>query len=117
MFDFIRFVIRNPSYITKNTRRAWKTRKAMKVFRSNPENARCAYCGREGGLDVHHIEPVSVAPEKANDWRNMIMLCRKRKCHLVIGHEGDFGGRYVENVQEICNKQRVVKVVSRVTDV
>jgi hypothetical protein len=111
MLDFVRFALRNPAFITKRARRSWQTRKAMQAFRERPENARCAYCGRSAKLEVHHIEPVSVSPEKAGDADNMIMLCRKPACHQIVGHEGDFGGRYVENVRELCTQQRVVKVV------
>ena len=114
MFEFIRFVVRNPSYVTHNAKAAWATRKAMKEFRELPENSECDWCGRNKKLEVHHIEPVSVAPEKAADQENMIMLCRKPACHLIVGHDGDFGGRYVENVKAICanSNQRIVKVVS-----
>lgn len=112
MFEFIRFAIRNPGYVTRNARAAWATRTAMKTFSEQPENRECAWCGRKGSLEVHHIHPVSVAPDKAADPGNMIMLCRKPACHLVIGHDGDFGGRFVENVKAICrdSAQRVVKI-------
>ena len=74
----------------------------------------CDWCGRNKKLKVHHIEPVSVAPDKADDTNNMIMLCRKPACHQIIGHDGDFGSRYVENVKDICkdSDQRVVKIQS-----
>lgn len=114
MFEFIRFVIRNPSYVTKNVRGAWATRKSMNAFRAMPENQECAWCGRDKILEAHHIEPVSVAPDKAADHNNMIMLCRKLACHQVVGHDGDFGGRYVENVKAICDNksQRVLRIIS-----
>lgn len=113
MFEFVRFVIRNPSYVTHNARAAWVTRKSMDKFRGRPENVECAWCGRDKKLEVHHVEPVSVRPEKAADPENMIMLCRKPACHQIVGHDGDFGGRFVENVREICDdeQQRVVKVI------
>lgn len=109
VMDFIRYVMRNPSQVTKHARRANGVRKAMDKFRE--ENPYCAWCGRDKKLEVHHIEPVSVAPEKAADFSNMIMLCRKPPCHQVIGHEGHFGGRYVENVKELCENQQAVKTV------
>lgn len=115
MFDFIRFVIRNPSYVTNNARAALATRKAMKEFSERPENQECAWCGRNKTLEVHHIQPVSVAPDRAADPQNMIMLCRKPACHLVIGHDGDFRSRFVENVKAICkdSAQRVVKIMGK----
>ncbi len=114
MFEFIRFVIRNPAYVTKNARGAWATRKSMNAFRALPENQECAWCGRNKKLEVHHIQPVSVAPQKIEDHDNMLMLCRKPADHRIVGHDGDFGGRYVENVKAICDdrSQRVVKIIS-----
>lgn len=114
MFSFIRFAVRNPSYVTQDVRRAWKTRKAMNEFRTRQENSVCAWCGRKHRLEVHHIEPVSVSPDKADDPNNMIMLCRKPACHQIIGHNGNFANSYVENVKDICadDKQMVVKVIS-----
>lgn len=88
-----------------------ETRKSMKEYAE--ENTECAWCGRNKKLEVHHILPVSVAPERAADKDNMIMLCRKPPCHQVIGHCGDFGRSFVENVKEICddNKQQVVEII------
>jgi len=85
----------------------------MEVFRKRPENQVCAWCGRTEKLEVHHIQPVSVAPDLAADPDNMIMLCRKPACHLVIGHNGSFRTRYVANVKSICEDsgQMVVKTV------
>jgi len=113
VFDFIRFVFRNPSYVTKHARRANETRKAMDDFRTM--NGECAWCGRTKNLDVHHIVPVSVEPESAADPLNMLMLCRKPACHQIIGHNGDFARRYVVNAEEVCRDsgQQVVLVKGR----
>ena len=103
------FVTRNPAYVTKNARRQPEVRRNMLDFRE--ENTYCAYCGRSKKLDVHHIEPVSVAPDKAADKENMIMLCRKPACHQIVGHDGDFGRRYVLNVKEVCDSAKVIKTL------
>jgi len=107
MFEFIRYVVRNKQY--KKARRAYKTHKVMQQYRS--EHTECAWCGRKKKLDVHHLVPVSVAPERADNYSNMIMLCRKPQCHLQIGHNGNYASRYVENVSEICATRNVVKTV------
>jgi len=86
MLEFVRYLTRNPSEITRGTRRMAKVRRAMKAFRSAPGNDCCAWCGRSRKLEVHHIVPVSVAPWLAWEPSNMLMLCRKPACHLVIGH-------------------------------
>lgn len=106
---YCRFVYRNPSYITNNARDSWFVQKAMDTFRK--ANTFCAWCGRTEKLEVHHIQPVSVAPHLAADESNMIMLCRKPACHQVIGHDGDFGGSYVDNVRQICEGKTIVKIV------
>jgi len=110
MFTFIRFVIRNKQYTVKKARRAYKTHKVMQKYRS--EHPECAWCGRNKKLDVHHIIPVSVAPERAGDYSNLMMLCRKPQCHLIVGHDTNYGRRYVENIEEICNKKQVVRTTN-----
>ena len=48
----------------------------------------CAWCGATNGIEVHHIYPQHLWPDRAHDTNNMICLCRK--CHLVVGHRGNF---------------------------
>lgn len=108
--EFARFAWRNPAYVTRAARRAWSTHKAMQRYRA--AHPRCAWCGRSEHLDVHHIEPVSVAPQLAADERNMIMLCRKPPCHQVIGHDGDYARRYVANVRELTRLRSTVGIRS-----
>lgn len=45
----------------------------------------CAACGRSSKLEVHHIEPVHLKPEKELDPDNLITLCDS-PCHIVFGH-------------------------------
>ncbi len=45
----------------------------------------CAACGTKKDLDVHHIIPVSVNPQRELDPTNLVTLCSAR-CHLVFGH-------------------------------
>lgn len=44
----------------------------------------CAWCGRTNDIEIHHIWPQRIAPERAHDKSNMICLCRE--CHYVLGH-------------------------------
>lgn len=46
---------------------------------------KCAACGRETNLDVHHIIPVHINPNRELDPTNLITLCSDR-CHIVFGH-------------------------------
>lgn len=108
--EFVRFAWRNPSYVTRQARSAWATHKAMEAYkRGHPY---CEYCGRHERLEVHHVVPVSVAPALAADKKNLMVLCRKPPCHQMVGHDGDFGGRYVENPKELIAARRVVKVMA-----
>ena len=109
MFEYANFVVRNPAYVTKNARRQASVRRAMLDYKET--NPSCEWCGRSKKMDVHHIEPVSVAPEKADDPKNMATLCKKPACHQVVGHAGDFARSYVENVKEVCDSAGTVKVV------
>ena len=48
-------------------------------------NPNCAACGRDKKLEVHHIEPVHINPDKELDPSNLITLCDD-PCHLIFGH-------------------------------
>jgi hypothetical protein len=45
----------------------------------------CEVCGRTADLAVHHIFPVSIAPELELEKNNLITLCSS-PCHFVFGH-------------------------------
>ena len=72
----------------------------------------CEACGHKPVTlislnEVHHIIPVSVAPDKAADTNNMITLCRP--CHICLGHCGDKACRkYCPNIREVL-AVRIVK--------
>jgi 5-methylcytosine-specific restriction protein A len=52
---------------------------------------RCAVCGRESGLEVHHIKDVSNNPELELEPGNLVTLCSgSTKCHFVFGHLGSW---------------------------
>ena len=62
-------------------------RKAMREYAK--DHVVCECCGSPKmmmriRLEVHHILPVSVAPECAANYGNMIALCAS--CHYVVGH-------------------------------
>ena len=70
----------------------------------------CEVCGAKGGilkpLDVHHVVPVSVAPDMATDTNNLITVCRN--CHLWVCHAGNYR-LYVGNLREWLSKREVVR--------
>lgn len=75
----------------------------------------CAMCGGSRRLEVHHIVPRHVAPEKALDPANLITLCRKD--HLVHGHDGDFQHRWVPSIAQMAKAARAYRHVAQSNDV
>lgn len=58
------------------------------------KNPACALCGGTKTVEVHHIHPFHVHPERELDPSNLITLCEAKKdgvnCHLFTGHLGNF---------------------------
>lgn len=59
----------------------------------------CAACGNTDGLEVHHIEPVSVNPDRELDPTNLITLCSKY-CHFYIGHLMDYASWNIDVIED-----------------
>jgi ribosomal protein L37AE/L43A len=72
---------------------------AMDEYRR--QHPRCEWDGCSDNCHVHHIVPVNVRPDLAANPENLITLGASR-CHLVVGHAGNWGERYVRNVRELC---------------
>lgn len=70
----------------KYLRFAYRSPKWSSVRKQHIETySSCAACGRNKKLEVHHIEPVHINPERELDPTNLITLCDD-PCHLVFGH-------------------------------
>lgn len=58
-------------------------------LRLHPE---CAACGQRDRVEVHHVDPVHVRPDRELDPTNLITLCEDgpghTDCHLILGHCG-----------------------------
>jgi hypothetical protein len=81
-------------------------RRAMEAHRR--ANPCCFACG-SSPVEIHHIIPVAVNPEKAADPGNLMSLCPP--CHIAHGHAGDTGCRfYVPNVQKLIQLRLVMKI-------
>ena len=50
----------------------------------------CAACGGKEQVSVHHKRPFHLHPELELDAANLISLCERHCCHLMIGHSGDW---------------------------
>lgn len=64
------------------------------------KHSECAACGRKDNLEVHHIEPYHVNPDRELDPTNLITLCDDY-CHFVFGHLMDYRS-WNANVVEDC---------------
>lgn len=63
----------------------WRT-KRREILAKQP---RCVVCGGKHKLEVHHIDPFHLAPEKELLDDNLIVLCESNphfNCHLIVGH-------------------------------
>lgn len=79
MFGFkkyLRFAYRSPKWV--NVRKQHLNKEPT-----------CAACGRNKKLEVHHIEPVHLNPDRELDINNLITLC-DNPCHFIFGHLMDY---------------------------
>ena len=66
--------------------RPWRRCRAA-FLAKNPLCHRCLSERRfTPATEVHHVEPVMVAPHRRLDWSNLMSLCHP--CHMVIEAEG-----------------------------
>ena len=70
----------------KYIRYAYRSPKWASIRKQHLDNQPfCAACGRNKKLEVHHIQPVHLNPERELDSTNLITLC-DNPCHFVFGH-------------------------------
>lgn len=54
----------------------------------------CVLCGGAKKVEVHHIIPFSIDPDKELEPNNLITLCKAKNkgvnCHLFFGHLGNY---------------------------
>jgi 5-methylcytosine-specific restriction protein A len=89
----IRYATRSPK---------WKT--IRKYFLK--DHPACEACGSTQNLEVHHIEPVHINPDRELDPTNLITLCDKY-CHLAIGHlmnYKSFNKNVIEDAEKFLTK-------------
>lgn len=48
----------------------------------------CRVCGKKKNLQVHHIVPFHILPQRELDKNNLVTLCGR--CHLLIGHKDNW---------------------------
>lgn len=74
------------------------------------ENKSCAACGRTTNLEVHHIEPVHIRPDRELDPTNLITLCDSA-CHITFGHLMNYKSWNINVIEDSYNYQQ--KVINR----
>lgn len=80
--------------------RSWKWSDVRKAhLKIQPH---CQACGRKDDLEVHHIEPVHLNPDRELDPTNLITLCAKT-CHLTFGHLMDYKSWNSDVVNDCLN--------------
>jgi hypothetical protein len=85
-----------------NIRYATRSSKWPKIRKQHlQQNPKCAACGRSKSVEVHHIEPVHLNPDRELDPSNLITLCSD-PCHIVFGHFMDYKSWNI-NVVEDCS--------------
>ncbi len=100
----IRFYIQNAGWSVLNPSQAYQAKKAMDKYRKL--HPLCEITGSNKNVQVHHIIPVFADPTLAADMENMISLSTSANIHLIFGHDGNFGARYVKNIKNIAEEIR-----------
>jgi hypothetical protein len=72
-----------PRYILDQRQRAGEWRRVRAEHLA--KHPACEVCGRTKNLAVHHIFPVSIAPDLELTESNLITLC-ETSCHFMFGH-------------------------------
>lgn len=88
-------------WFNKEIRYATRSKGWSKVRKEHLiNNPNCAACGRNKKLEVHHIIPVHISPDKELNLDNLITLC-DTPCHIVFGHLMNYKS-WNENVTNDC---------------
>jgi len=90
MIKHIKDVVQGKAKIGDARSSQWPTIR-KKHLKNQPK---CAVCGGDKTLEVHHIKPFNMQPELELDLNNLITLCESKNngvtCHLLFGHLGNY---------------------------
>lgn len=90
--------------------------RGIKAFRSSKwpsvrrehllKEPKCQWCGAVSALEVHHVVPFHICPEKELDASNLITLCESSGsgCHLKRGHLGRWKS-FNPDIRKQCEKR------------
>ena len=73
----------------------------------------CAVCGGSDKIEVHHIHPFHLHPERELDPTNFVTLCEDDadgvNCHLLFGHLGNFKSFNVDVLTDAAAWQQKIR--------
>lgn len=79
------------------------------------EQPTCQWCGGVALLEVHHILPFHLSPERELDDLNLITLCEAPglNCHLIYGHHGDWHSFNVNITSQVASHHAELLAASK----
>ena len=66
----------------------WRKVRARRI---EIDGGKCRACGRKVNLQVHHIRPFAMQPERELELSNLVTLCGR--CHILLGHLDNWKSR------------------------
>ena len=76
--------------LIKTLSRAGGWRK-VRARRIEIDGGKCRACGRKVNLQVHHIRPFNMQPDRELELSNLVTLCGR--CHILLGHLDNWKSR------------------------
>jgi len=90
MLQHIKDIVQGKAKIGQKRSSKWVTVRKKYLLEHN----KCAVCGGNKALEVHHKKPFHMHPELELDFNNFITLCEAKTngvtCHLLFGHLGNY---------------------------
>jgi len=99
----VKDIIQGKSKIREHRSPKWQSIRKKHII----NQPKCAACGGDKTLEVHHIKPFNEHPELELDLNNLITLCESKSngvcCHLLFGHLGDYKSININVVEDVKN--------------
>lgn len=102
MIKHIKDIVQGKAEIGDHRSSKWPTTRKQHL----QKQPKCAACGGDKCLEVHHIKPFNEHPELELDLNNLITLCESKSngvnCHLLFGHLGNFKSINPNVIQDVA---------------
>ena len=90
MIKYIKDLVQKKAGLGDKRSPQWQTTRKKHL----KNQSKCAACGGNKTLEVHHIKSFNEHPELELDLDNLITLCESKSngvvCHLFFGHLGNY---------------------------